>query len=70
MLACLSRCAVSGARSSCKYALILGTCWKLGWDVSSLQFLVGTCRATGDRIFATGSNSVSKLFCDPVAVFA
>ena len=32
--------------------------------------VVGACLATGDRIFATGSDSVSKLFCDPVPVFA
>ena len=32
--------------------------------------LVGACLATGDRIFATGSNRIvsQKLFCDPMAV--
>ena len=32
--------------------------------------LVGACLTAGDRIFATGSDSVSKIVCDPVAVFA
>ena len=32
--------------------------------------LVGACLATRDRIFATGNDSVSRLFCDAVAVFA
>ena len=32
--------------------------------------LVGACVATGDKIFATGSDTVSNVFCDPVAVFA
>ena len=33
-------------------------------------YLVGACFATGDRIFATGSDSAEKLCCDPVAVLA
>ena len=39
-------------------------------DTGVNRGLVGACLATGDRIFVAGSDRVSKLFCDPVAVVA
>ena len=43
----------------------------MGWQCSrSGVNSVGACLATGDRIFATGIDSASKIACSPVAVFA